>query len=663
MDLRNFENSCCVWKPSGINESSNYAKFVKMIERKYEVKLENYWDLHKWSIENIEDFWAEIWDFSEIKYSKKYNKVVDLSVPMSQIPKWFIGARLNFAENFLTFRDNHTALIGIGENREETRFTYAEVYEEVKQYAAAFRKIGLKKGDKVACYMSNREEAIFAMLAAISVGAIWIGILPMLGAQAVLERLQIVRPKYIISIDKIRYEEKDIDMLPKLKFISEGLTSSEKIIIVPSRKDSIRKDISEIVNSCFLKEFLDVGRNADGSVPDLIFEQVSMSHPVFISYTSGTTGSPKAIVHGSEGLLCFVKEICIQNNSRERAILSVSPAGWASWLIGPLSFLRGATSVLYDGVPYFLSPTYLWDIIDEYKISSFFATPSILDELEKKGYFPNENHKLNSLLLIFSGASVVKPQNYEFVYKRIKKNILFTSIYGATEIMGRCMAFHHTLPIYKGEQTCPCLGADIEVVDDEGCPITGEVGDLVISKPYPSMPLGIYGDENGSKYRELYFSKYKDKFSMSDLAIVNPKTKGILICCRNDEAINQFGFRFGSSEIYNVVNRLLEVHDSLCVSQYSKNGTERAVLFLKLKAGFKFNDELLKKVREKIDEELTDEHIPGLIMEVQDIPYNMNGKKMEILIKKLLNKMPYNTNVLRNKESLQWYMNVPPFEE
>nr|XP_042897346.1 acetoacetyl-CoA synthetase-like isoform X2 [Parasteatoda tepidariorum] len=622
MDLRNFENSCCVWKPSGINESSNYAKFVKMIERKYEVKLENYWDLHKWSIENIEDFWAEIWDFSEIKYSKKYNKVVDLSVPMSQIPKWFIGARLNFAENFLTFRDNHTALIGIGENREETRFTYAEVYEEVKQYAAAFRKIGLKKGDKVACYMSNREEAIFAMLAAISVGAIWIGILPMLGAQAVLERLQIVRPKYIISIDKIRYEEKDIDMLPKLKFISEGLTSSEKIIIVPSRKDSIRKDISEIVNSCFLKEFLDVGRNADGSVPDLIFEQVSMSHPVFISYTSGTTGSPKAIVHGSEGLLCFVKEICIQNNSRERAILSVSPAGWASWLIGPLSFLRGATSVLYDGVPYFLSPTYLWDIIDEYKISSFFATPSILDELEKKGYFPS-----------------------------------------ATEIMGRCMAFHHTLPIYKGEQTCPCLGADIEVVDDEGCPITGEVGDLVISKPYPSMPLGIYGDENGSKYRELYFSKYKDKFSMSDLAIVNPKTKGILICCRNDEAINQFGFRFGSSEIYNVVNRLLEVHDSLCVSQYSKNGTERAVLFLKLKAGFKFNDELLKKVREKIDEELTDEHIPGLIMEVQDIPYNMNGKKMEILIKKLLNKMPYNTNVLRNKESLQWYMNVPPFEE
>uniref|UniRef100_A0A2L2YDM3 Acetoacetyl-CoA synthetase n=1 Tax=Parasteatoda tepidariorum TaxID=114398 RepID=A0A2L2YDM3_PARTP len=662
MDAKNFENAC-IWKPTGIDKSSNFVKFMNLIEEKYKVKLDSYWDLHKWSIENIENFWAEIWNFTEIIHSRKYDKVIDLSVPMSQSPKWFVGARLNIAENYLRYRDSHIALIGIGEDREERRITHAEVYEEVKQYASAFRKIGLKKGDKVACYMSNREEAIFAMLAAISVGAIWIGILPMLGAQAVLERLQIVRPKYIISIDKIRYEEKDIDMLPKLKFISEGLTSSEKIIIVPSRKDSIRKNISEIVNSLFLEEFLDVGCNVDGSVPDLIFEQVSMSHPVFISYTSGTTGSPKAIVHGSEGLLCFVKEICIENNSRERAILSVSPAGWASWLIGPFSFLRGATSVLYDGVPYFLSPTYLWDIIDEYKISSFFATPSILDELEKKGYFPNENHKLNSLLLIFSGASVVKPQNYEFVYKRIKKNILFMSVYGATEIMGRCMAFHHTLPIYKGEQTCPCLGADIEVVDDEGCPITGEVGDLVISKPYPSMPLGIYGDENGSKYRELYFSKYKDKFSMSDLAIVNPKTRGIIVCCRNDEVINQFGFRFGSSEIYNVVNRLPEVHDSLCVSQYSKNGTERAVLFLQLKTGFKFNDELLKKVREKVEEELTSEHIPGLIMEVQDIPYNITGKKMEILVKKILNNMPYNTDVVKNKDSIQHYLNVPPFEE
>nr|XP_042897347.1 acetoacetyl-CoA synthetase isoform X1 [Parasteatoda tepidariorum]XP_042897348.1 acetoacetyl-CoA synthetase isoform X1 [Parasteatoda tepidariorum] len=663
MDAKNFENAC-IWKPTGIDKSSNFVKFMNLIEEKYKVKLDSYWDLHKWSIENIENFWAEIWNFTEIIHSRKYDKVIDLSVPMSQSPKWFVGARLNIAENYLRYRDSHIALIGIGEDREERRITHAEVYEEVKQYSSAFRRIGLKKGDKVACYMSNREEAIFSMLAVASIGAVFIGILPMLGAQAAINRLELVSPKYIVSIDQIRYEEKDIDMLSKLKNISTGLKSLEKIIIVPSKLNSTKKNISNIPNSCFLQEFLDAGRNADGSVPDLIFEQVPMSHPVFISYTSGTTGSPKAIVHGSECLLCITRDRYLQSSvDRKGVILSASPAGWATWTMGLSAFITGQTSVLYDGVPYFLSPTHFWDIIDEYKISMLFLTPSIIDELEKRNYVPTEKHKLDSLYAIFAGASVVKPQNYEFVYQKIKKNFLFMSFYGSTEMMGACLTFNRTLLIYKSEMTCPALGADVMCVNEEGCSIVGEVGDLVITKPYPSLPLGLYGDDDGSRYREQYFSKHKDKFSMGDLAVVNPKTRGIIICCRNDEVLNQFGCRFGSSEIYNVVNRLPEVHDSLCVSQYSKNGTERAVLFLQLKTGFKFNDELLKKVREKVEEELTSEHIPGLIMEVQDIPYNITGKKMEILVKKILNNMPYNTDVVKNKDSIQHYLNVPPFEE
>lgn len=663
LDRKSFENAQMMWKPNG-EVGENRKRFVKLIEDKYHVKLGDYWDLHKWSVDNLEQFWAEIWDFSGVIYSEKYKKVIDLNIPMDKVPRWFEGAKLNFAENLLRYKDDRVALIMTGEERETVSATYAEIYEQVKLYAAAFRKFGIKKGDIVACFMSNREEPIYAMLGAVSIGAIWAGALPLIGAEAVLNRFKQINPRILLTTDRFRNSGYEIKMLQKVKTIAEGLTSLEKVIIVPSKEESKLKDISGIRNSCFLDEFLQLGLEEDGSVPPIVFEQVSVSHPVFISYTSGTTGLPKAIVHGCGGFLASVKDHCVYGKiNEEGSILSMSPVGWASWNIFTTFLFTGVKCILFEGVPYFLSPTYLWDLVDEFKLTSLFATPSVLDELEKRGYVPTEKHSLESLSVCICGASVVKPNNYDFVYNKIKKGILFASGYGCTELMGGCLTFDKTLPIYRGENTCPSLGIDLECLDDSGNPVVGEVGELVIKKSTPSLPLGLWGDKDGSLLKKAYFSKHPGKFALGDLAVINPVTKGVIICCRSDETLKPKGVRFGSSEIYNIVNKLPEVRDSLCVAQYGRNQNERAVLFVKMKDGFSFNEETITKIRQHIDRELSSGYVPELILETSDIPYNMNGKKMEIVVKKIINNMPYNAETVVNQASLKNFENIPPYED
>ncbi|CAL1295528.1 unnamed protein product [Larinioides sclopetarius] len=583
---------------------------------------------------------------------------------MDDLPEWFEGAKLNFAENLLRNKDDRTALIMTGEDRETKRVSYAEMYETVKLYAAAFRKFGIKKGDIISSYISNREEPIFAMLGAVSIGAIWTGALPLIGAEAALNRFKQICPKVLITIDRFQNNEEEIEMLEKVKEIAEKLPNLEKLIIVPSKKESKLKDISGIQNSCFLDEFLQLGYEKDGSIPPIVFEQVSFSHPVFISYTSGTTGLPKVLVHGCGGLLAMAKDYLLNiGQGKKFNFLSMSPVGWVSWNIFISYIYAGITMVVFEGVPYFLSPTYLWDLVDEFQISILFFTPSILDELEKKNYTPTRNHSLESLEIFSSGGSVVKPNNYDFVYNKVKKDIIFTSGYGSTELMGSCMAFDRSLPIHKGEISCPSLAIDLDCVDDSGNSVRGELGELVIKKPTPSLPLGLWGDSDASQYKETYFSKYSGKFALGDLAVINPVTKGIIIFCRSDETLKPKGCRFGSSEIYNIVNLLPEIRDSLCVSQYSKSRNERAVLFVQMNDGYCFNQELIERIRSEIKSGLSARHIPELILETNDIPHNMTGKKMEIVVKKMINDMPYNAETVTNPESLDNFRNIPPYED
>ncbi|GIY64185.1 acetoacetyl-CoA synthetase [Caerostris extrusa] len=639
MNTKNLDKVPLLWKPDE-RYGTVIKKFGKIIQDKYNIKIDSYWDLYDWSIDHIEELWAEIWDFSGIICSKKFDKVVDLSVPLENTPLWFEGAKLNLAENLLKYRDDKVALILAGEGRETEKLTFSQLYKEAELYAAALRKFGLQKGDVVVCQMSNRKEAVICMIAVTSIGAIWTGALPLLGSKAVLNRFKLVEPKIFLTIDQIPNNGENINMLPKIKEIADGLPSLEKVIIVASKKESHSKDISGIetdhnnltgyLNSadktnllqvslqlCFLDEFLQLGRETDGSVPPIQFEQVSCSHPIFINYTSGTTGPPKALVHGFGYLLATFRDFSMHNDAdrdRDSIWFSMSPVGWATW------------------------------------------------NCFKEKYVPTEKHKFEFLKVLFSGSSVVKPESFEFAYKEVKKDIPFASLFGATEFVGSAITFEASLPVYIGELNAFSLGVNIETLDEEGKPVHGEVGEVVLTKPMPNLPLGLWRDKDNSVYREKYFAKYPGKFNLSDYGIINPFTRGIMICCRSDDTLKQRGCRFGSSEIYSIVNTISGVIDSLCVSQYNKNKDERAVLFLKMKSDYSFNDKLVNDIRVAITQELTPDHVPDVILEIKDIPFNLNSKKMEIVVKKIINKMPYNDEMVINPESLKHFHEIPELQ-
>ncbi|XP_055952706.1 acetoacetyl-CoA synthetase-like [Argiope bruennichi] len=662
MNVKNFSEVPVMWQPDPGN-GKIMQKFKNIIKEKYHVKIDNYWEFHQWSINHIQELWAELWDYSGIIYSKKFNKVVDLNIPLEDSPSWFEGAAANLAENLLKYRDDKIAFVLAGEDKETEHLTRAQLYEESKLYAAAFRKFGLKKGDVVVCQMSNRKEAIIAMIAVVSIGAIWTGALPLLGAKAVLNRFKQVEPKIYLTIDSIPHERKRIDMLPKIKEITEGLPTLTKVIIVPSKEDSHSKNISDIKNSCFLDEFLQLGTEKDGSVPPMKFEQVDFTHPVFIIYTSGTTGLPKAIVHGTGFILAIFRDFSMHLDGGEDSVwFSSSPVGWVSWNCYACLLFFGARIVLFEGSAFFLSPTHFWDLIDEHKMTHLFIPTSVLDEYQKRGYIPTKNHSLDSLKVFLVGGTVAKPQIYDFVYEKVKKNVLFASSFGSTETIGSGFIADVTLPVHKGEIPAFSLGVSVETVDDNGKPVFGEMGEIVITKPIPNLALGLWKDKDNSLYREKYFSKYPGKFATNDYGIINPFTKGLIICCRSDETLKQRGCRFGSSEIYNVVDTFPEVRDSLCVSQYNEKMDERAVLFLKIREGYSFSDELVSKIREAIARELTIRHVPDVILEIKDIPYNINGKKLEIIVKKIINNRPYNAENINNTESLKYYQNIPQLQ-
>ncbi|KAF8770342.1 Acetoacetyl-CoA synthetase like protein [Argiope bruennichi] len=481
--------------------------------------------------------------------------------------------------------------------------------------------------------------------------------------RAIVNRFKQVKPRVLLTVDRFVHGGEEVNMLQKVENAVQNLPSLEKVLIVASKSDSYSKDISGIKSSCFLEEFLKLGVEEDGSVPEMQFEQVSFSHPVIISYTSGTTGLPKPIVHGSGILMSVSSSFGVTiDTDRDSVWMSVSPVGWASWsMYTTLQFL-GQKIVLYEGNFYYLTPTYVWNLVDKHKISHILFPSSVVDELEKRKYLPTEKHDLSSLKYLMAGGSVVKRGSFDFMNK-ILPHVLFSGAYGCTEVMGCCLVTEMTLPVYKAEINASCIGTAVEIVDESGNPVIGEVGEVVLSKPIPGLALGLWGDTDGSAFREKYFSKYKGIFAMGDYGIINPLTKGWIICCRSDETLKQRGCRFGSSEIYNIVEKFPEVRNSLCVSHYNKDMDEKAVLFLKIKEGYSYSEELVNRIRKAIAGELTVRHVPDIIIETPDIPYNLNGKKMEIIVKKIINKMNFSYESIANPESLQYYCNVPALHE
>uniref|UniRef100_UPI00398F2E68 acetoacetyl-CoA synthetase n=1 Tax=Pristiophorus japonicus TaxID=55135 RepID=UPI00398F2E68 len=482
--------------------------------------------------------------------------------------------------------------------------------------------------------------------------------------KGVLDRISQIQPTLIFSVEAVVYNGKEHDHMEKLQNVVKGLPDLKKVVIIPYVRSREAVDLSRIPNSMFLEDFLATGKEGDHG-PQLEFEQLAFNHPLFIMYSSGTTGAPKCMVHSAGGtLIQHLKEHVLHGNmSSSDVIIYYSTTGWMmwNWLVSALA--TGASVVLYDGSPLVPSPNVLWDLVDKLGITILGTGAKWLAVLEEKDLKPGETHSLQTLHTILSTGSPLKPLTYDYVYKHIKSNILLGSITGGTDIISCFMGQNFTIPVYRGEIQARNLGMAVEIWNDKRQVLWGESGELVCTKPIPCQPTQFWNDESGSKYHKAYFAKFPGVWVHGDYAKINPKTGGIVMLGRSDGTLNPNGVRFGSSEIYHIVEAFEEVMDSLCVPQYNKDGEERVILFLKMVSNQLFTADLVNRIRHAIRVALSARHVPALILETKDIPYTISGKKVEVAVKQVIaGKDVKQQSAFSNPGSLDLYKNIPELQ-
>ncbi len=644
-----------IWEPSEERKrKANMTRFMDFVNQRYGQSFNSYDDLYDWSINNIPDFWACMWEFGQIKASRRYDEVVD---DLTKFPgaKWFSGARLNFAENLLRYRDDHTAFIFKGETQKSATMTYAELYDSVARLAKSLREIGIKPGDRVVAYMPNLMETAIAMLAATSVGAVWSSCATDLGAQATLERLGQIEPKVLFTVDGYFYKGKSFSSLANADEIARGLPSLEKVIVVSYTGE--KPDISHISNSVYYDEFI-----ASEEKPEIQFEQLPFEHPVFIMFSSGTTGKPKCMVQGAGGILInHLKELILHTDlKREDTIFYITTCSWMMWNWLLSSLAVGATIVLFDGNPNYPDPGAMWELIQDEKITIFGTSASYINYLRSQGFEPGKDYDLSSLRQISQTGSALSAEGFEYVYKAIKEDLHFNSIAGGTDINGCFAAGSPTVPVYAGEAQKRGLGMKVKCYDEKGNPVLDQLGELVCEAPAPPMPLYFWNDPNDEKYKEAYFSVYPNIWRHGDYIIIHSDTKGITFFGRSDAVLKPSGVRIGTAEIYNQVEKLEELADSLAIGQEWR-GDQRVILFVKLAEGYGLTDELKNKIRKTLRENASPRHIPARIIEVPDIPYTLNMKKVESAVTNIIHGKPVlNRDALGNPESLDYYESILP---
>ena len=650
-----------LWHPDPERiEEANLTRFARQAIRDWKLGFNNYPSFYLWTIDHPEQFWESLWKFAAVRANAKGSRVL---VDGDRMPgaRWFPDARLNFAENLLRRRDASTAIVFWGEDRVKRRIAHRELYEQVARMARALRELGVKPGDRVAAYLPNMPEAVAAMLAAASVGATFSTCSPDFGVQGVLDRFGQIGPSVLFAADGYYYNGKEIDSLEKVREVAARLPSLKRIVIVPYVGS--RPDVSGIANAQRLDEFI-AGRPAG----EIRFEQLPFDHPLYILFSSGTTGVPKCIVHGAGGTL--LKHLCEQQLHTDvkpgDRLFYFTTLGWMmwNWLVSALG--SGATLLLYDGSPFVKGGRILFDYADAEGMTHLGTSAKFIDASAKAGLEPVKTHKLEHLRTVLSTGSPLAPEGFDYVYRAIKRDVCLSSISGGTDICGCFVLGNPILPVRRGEIQCRALGLKVEVYDENGRSVKGQKGELVCTRPFPSLPIGFWNDPGGSKYRAAYFEKYPGVWTHGDWCEITGRD-GMIIYGRSDAVLNPGGVRIGTAEIYRQVEQLEEVVESLVIGQSWPPGEisdVRVVLFVKLRDGLMLDEALIAKIRNRIRTNTTPRHVPAKVVQVPDIPRTKSNKIVELAVRNVVHGRPVkNVEALANPEALEYFRNRPELAE
>ncbi|MDF5703931.1 acetoacetate--CoA ligase [Aeromonas hydrophila subsp. hydrophila] len=640
-------HNLCLWQPDQERiQQSNLQHFMAEVNRFHGLQLHSYAQLYQWSVEKTTRFWPLVWQHCGVK--GELGNIVAENRQEMQRTRWFPDSRLNFAENLLRRQDDTPAIISRIEDSPSHTLSWRELADQVARLAQWLRGQGIGRGDVVAAYLPNIPQTVVAMLATTSLGAIWTSTSPDFGEASVVERFGQTRPRVLFAVDGYRYNGKAIDIQDKVAGVVSQIDSIEQTVMIP-----------------LLGHPLQLGhdwRQILAGQPDasLQFEPMAFNDPLYILYSSGTTGKPKCIVHGIGGtLLQHLKEHQLHCDIKPgERIFYFTTCGWMmwNWLVSALA--SGATLVLYDGSPFYPNGNVLWDLARDEEVALFGTSAKYLDALHKQGYTPIKTHQLPQLRLICSTGSVLTPEGFDYVYQQIKQDVQLSSISGGTDICSCFVIGNPISPVYRGESQGRGLGLAVQVFNEAGQPVQGEKGELVCTKPFPAQPIGFWGDASGDKYHAAYFERFDNIWCHGDWIELTP-TGGILFYGRSDATLNPGGVRIGTSEIYRYVEQLEEVEESIVIGQQWQQD-ERVVLFVKLKPGLMLDEALREHIRQQVRLHCTARHVPARILQVDAIPRTKSGKIVELAVREVVHNRPVNnTHALADPEVLSQYRDRP----
>lgn len=639
-----IQEGTLLWEPSEqMKQSSNLMDYMNWLRNNRNLDFADYDQLWKWSVEEIEQFWESIWDYFAVISSGNYVKV--LSERKMPGAKWFDGTKVNYAEHiFRNKKDGKPAIISKSEGKPVRTMTWEVLQDEVAAFREGLLKEGIKAGDRVAAYIPNIPEAVIAFLACASIGAVWSSCSPDFGSMTVIDRFRQIEPEILIAVDGYRYNGKEFNRLETVKEIQQAIPTVKKTVLLPYLNEK-HKDVP-LANAVYWDEFVN---RTEGAVID--FERVPFDHPLWILFSSGTTGLPKAIVQGHGGILLeHLKQVQLHMDLKEDdRFFWFTTTGWMMWNMVVSGLLSGAAILLYDGSPGYPNLYSLWEFAEETGMTLFGTSASFLLSCKNSNIIPKEKVKLSNLKAIGSTGSPLPPEGFAWVYENVKEDLWLASVSGGTDICSGFVGGSPLLPVCAGEIQCRALGVKVEAFDPDGVSIVDEVGELVVTEPMPSMPIYFWNDKDGNRYKESYFTMYPGVWRHGDWIKITSKGS-CQIYGRSDSTINRGGIRMGTSEIYRAVEEAEGVVDSLIVDLSDDKGNNYMPLFVVLEEKAVLDEKMKKEIRDRIRRNCSPRHVPDEIFQVDEIPRTLNGKKLEVPIKKILTGVPVEKAV--NKGSL-----------